>query len=422
MKGKKIFMVCLFLLILICTLEIINNKLFLTQIEIESSHDIYYGDIIDLDDFKLYLIFNNGQKKEIKIQSIDKIYAEPNLIVDTKLGTFNVNIDIIKIKSITSNLPKDYIEAGKEFVIPNNFKLTLVYENGVVKTLYKKDVIILQENLALQHGENKVLIKWHNICKEEKIYALAYPIVQSEIYPMFYKDLTTTIEITKERHHDADCFVAHIITSDPLALKTTYPEGGWGSHAPMSQVMEYRNAIFMINADYSDWSTMKYTPIVRNGQVINEALQERDKTRILGINNEGHLYEVKHSYMHVEVRENGLRDTWTFWYGFTIKDGERIIKNSTVRHPRTFIGEVLRDDGKLEYYLVVADGRRSDSLGFTHDFEGELLFNKGCWIAYNLDGGGSSEMMFDGKILNIPSDGQERWDHDFIYFELWGGI
>ena len=31
-------------------------------------------------------------------------------------------------------------------------------------------------------------------------------------------------------------------------------------------------------------------------------------------------------------------------------------------------------------------------------------------------------MIFDGKILNQPSDGGERWDHDFIYFELWSGI
>ena len=30
-------------------------------------------------------------------------------------------------------------------------------------------------------------------------------------------------------------------------------------------------------------------------------------------------------------------------------------------------------------------------------------------------------MMFDGKILNVPSDGHERRDHDFIYVALWDG-
>jgi exopolysaccharide biosynthesis protein len=82
---------------------------------------------------------------------------------------------------------------------------------------------------------------------------------------------------------------------------------------------------------------------------------------------------------------------------------------------------VLRDDEKLEYYLVVADGRRPDSRGFSLADEGAFLSDKGCSIAYNLDGGGSSEMMFDGKIINIPSGGHERKDHDFIYVELWDG-
>lgn len=33
----------------------------------------------------------------------------------------------------------------------------------------------------------------------------------------------------------------------------------------------------------------------------------------------------------------------------------------------------------------------------------------------NLDGGGSSTMLFEGKLLNSPSDGKERNDADFLY-------
>jgi hypothetical protein len=42
---------------------------------------------------------------------------------------------------------------------------------------------------------------------------------------MCYQDLNTIIEITKERYADSDCFVAHIITTDPLVLKTAFAEG-----------------------------------------------------------------------------------------------------------------------------------------------------------------------------------------------------
>ena len=85
------------------------------------------------------------------------------------------------------------------------------------------------------------------------------------------------------------------------------------------------------------------------------------------------------------------------------------------------MGEVPRDDDLLEYIIIVADGRSEISRGLSYDEMAEILYEKGCNIGYNLDGGGSSEMVFDGKILNIPSDGHERWDHDFIYITLWDG-
>ena len=42
---------------------------------------------------------------------------------------------------------------------------------------------------------------------------------------MYYEDLDTTIEITKERYQETDCFVAHIITKNPLLLKCAFAEG-----------------------------------------------------------------------------------------------------------------------------------------------------------------------------------------------------
>ena len=237
---------------------------------------------------------------------------------------------------------------------------------------------------------------------------------------MYYQDLNTVIEITKERYEETDCFVAHIITEDPLLLKCAFGEGQYNHHQVMSEVMADNNAILMINGDFGDGANGGPLPIVKEGEIITEFNPPINGKRTLGLNREGHFYEVTGN-LRKEIEENHLRHTWTFNSGFTIINGERIIKWDGAKHPRTFVGEVLRDDDKLEYYLVVADGRRADSRGFCHDDESAFLFEKGCYIAYNLDGGGSSEMMFDGKILNTPSDGHERRDHDFIYVALWDG-
>ena len=391
--------------------------------EIINVKNIYEGEEINKEDFKGYINFKFLGSKEIKIKEIktnEKFYNSSELIFKTNFFECNKKINLIKVESFNVNLTKDYVKANKKYDIPDNFIAIVKYENGKEINLQKEDLNFIFENEILKHGENKIVIKWHNLETKCVLNALVYPIIQSSEYPMYYEDLETRIDITKERYKDTDCFVAHIITKNPLILKCAFAEGQFNHHQIMSEVMEDNNAILMINGDFGDSANGGPLPIVKEGEIITEINPPIINKRTLGLNTEGHFYEVKGN-LRKEIEENNLRHTWTFNNGFTIINGERIIKYDGGKHPRTFIGEVLRDDNKLEYYLVVADGRRIDSKGFCHDDESEFLFEKGCYIAYNLDGGGSSEMMFDGKILNIPSDGHERKDHDFIYIELWTG-
>jgi uncharacterized protein YigE (DUF2233 family) len=75
------------------------------------------------------------------------------------------------------------------------------------------------------------------------------------------------------------------------------------------------------------------------------------------------------------------------------------------RAPRTGAG--VRSDGTL--LLVVVDGRRKGVNRGIDLYEfADLLAELGCLDALNLDGGGSSTMVRDGKVQNRPSDGSER--------------
>ncbi len=71
------------------------------------------------------------------------------------------------------------------------------------------------------------------------------------------------------------------------------------------------------------------------------------------------------------------------------------------RHPRTAIG-FNADQSML--YLVVADGRSEESAGMNLYELGEFMIDLGADHALNLDGGGSTTMVWDGKIKNQPSD------------------
>jgi Phosphodiester glycosidase/FlgD Ig-like domain len=73
-------------------------------------------------------------------------------------------------------------------------------------------------------------------------------------------------------------------------------------------------------------------------------------------------------------------------------------------HPRTAVGQL--GNGRL--LLVVADGRSSFSRGLTNWELAQQMARLGAVTAMSVDGGGSSTMAFQGRVLNRPSDGVPR--------------
>lgn len=74
------------------------------------------------------------------------------------------------------------------------------------------------------------------------------------------------------------------------------------------------------------------------------------------------------------------------------------------RAPRTALG--ITPDGSI--ILVVVDGRQTRSKGLTLNELAQLLKEKGAVEALNFDGGGSSTLVVNNRVLNSPSDGNER--------------
>jgi hypothetical protein len=75
---------------------------------------------------------------------------------------------------------------------------------------------------------------------------------------------------------------------------------------------------------------------------------------------------------------------------------------SETKHPRTALG--LSKDGRT-IYLVTIDGRQPRiSVGVSLDELAAYMVELGCWQAINLDGGGSTSMVVNDKVVNKPSD------------------
>ncbi len=69
-------------------------------------------------------------------------------------------------------------------------------------------------------------------------------------------------------------------------------------------------------------------------------------------------------------------------------------------HPRTAVAKL--NDGK--FLMVTVDGRSEESGGISLPDLAAFLLELGATDAMNLDGGGSTTMFLDGKIINKPSD------------------
>jgi exopolysaccharide biosynthesis protein len=105
---------------------------------------------------------------------------------------------------------------------------------------------------------------------------------------------------------------------------------------------------------------------------------------------------VKDGSEDVTARHDGMvhpNDGNSFYYGWVHK-----------RNPRTFAGT----DAQGRTMLVTADGRSTASLGLSLKEEADVAVSLGMVQAMNLDGGGSTTAVADGKVQNTPSGGAER--------------
>jgi Phosphodiester glycosidase len=156
-----------------------------------------------------------------------------------------------------------------------------------------------------------------------------------------------------------------------------------------------------VDRDYAvDVATCSETPLDRNGGVVLSTAPGTDEAEQLLALNPG----------------TPMRLHWTLgWPGvFDAVGGDPILLldgastqvcAACARQPRTAIG--VTATGKI--LLVVIDGRRPGwSRGATLGELRTILRDLGAVDAMNLDGGGSSEMVVRGEVVNRPSDGHER--------------
>lgn len=235
-----------------------------------------------------------------------------------------------------------------------------------------------------------------------------------------YQDKDIQITLTETRVSDTNVYIADVKVSDSSYLKTAFAQGIFGRNIKetTSETAAANNAILAINGDYYGFRNYGY--VLRNGELYRS---NGNGTDDLVIDADGNFSIVNESEVSAEsLLEQGAQQVLSFGPALIedsqiVVDANSEVSQSTASNPRTAIGII----DSLHYVFVVSDGRNDESAGLSLLQLAQVMQEQGCSTAYNLDGGGSSTMVFNGQVVNNPSGGRaghgssERSVSDIIY-------
>lgn len=234
-----------------------------------------------------------------------------------------------------------------------------------------------------------------------------------------YDDDNISIVINKYREYDTDIYVADIQTASAEYLKTAFASDAYGKNVTekTSEIAGNNGAILAINGDYYGVRENGY--VLRNGIVYRSSASANQEDLV--IYSDGSFGIITESEVSTnELLENGAMQVLSFGPAL-IKDGSiSVTKDEEVgkaksSNPRTAIGII----DELHYVFVVSDGRTDKSQGLSLYELSRFMQMLGVTTAYNLDGGGSSTMYFNGNIINNPTTNgkriEERSVSDIVY-------
>lgn len=234
-----------------------------------------------------------------------------------------------------------------------------------------------------------------------------------------YLDEAIQISINEYQQNNTTIYVADIVVSSSEYLKTAFAQNAYGKNVTdsTSDIAENVDAILAINGDYYGSRETGY--VIRNGVIYRS--KRNSSSEDLVIYEDGSFEIISEAELSAEELLNkGAVQVLAFGPALVLDNNIAVTSNEEVGkamtdNPRTAIGII--DD--LHYVFVVSDGRTTESEGLTLYELAQFMQELGVETAYNLDGGGSSTMVFLGEVINQPTTNgrtiKERSVSDIVY-------
>lgn len=231
----------------------------------------------------------------------------------------------------------------------------------------------------------------------------------------------TSVDLKTYTHNGTTVYVANVYASDVTSLLSAFANDSYGRNvsATTSDIASDNGALLAINGDCYGMRNQGY--VVRNGVLYRSESAGSDQEDLV-IYADGTFKIIREGDVSAqELVDNGAWQVLSFGPGLVengtvaVSEGEEVGR-AKASNPRTAIGKV--SDG--HYVFVVSDGRTDESAGLSLSELATFMTSElGVECAYNLDGGGSSTMVFEGNVVNKPTSSgnsiKEREVTDIVY-------
>lgn len=345
-------------------------------------------------------LVDNHKNQEVKAHTskqIDHNGKPLNQTVDVLSG--RINNQIYGASKNSSAEVKD-IRVGMDGTVHN------LAQDRLMKDFAKIDDVATQADNMAQKHEGQI--------KESAYY--------NEISYVSGRKFDTTYKIVHIPHRDSD---GNLIK---LRKGISGSNPNKPDHITARDFAKQTSATFVANASTGSGSQLKlHGQQIYNGQILDsvkdyEPLKDR---WTLAMADDNTLTSFPPNITAKEIKDKGYNNTFS-GFGPLIMEGKKVYiegdysPNSEVSHPRTVIAQLPNKD----ILIFTCDGRITGSTlhqkGMTLNEVTEVLYSHygDIEFAYNLDGGGSSSAVLRSRMLNKPSDNNNKSERkllDFIY-------
>lgn len=236
-------------------------------------------------------------------------------------------------------------------------------------------------------------------------------------YGCRYQDPTITVEITTGCKDECDWWCADIVIADASQLRTV-SAGGFDSSKvmPGTQLAKRVNAVLAVDGDYY-WFTGRGF-IVRQGvEYLRNPGGKRDVLLIDGAGDFHVLQRATKAMVEEALTQHDVVNSLFFGPALVIGGEAQAAYDNIDMMPEARRQRIaLCQAGPLHYKAICCASPARGSTGMTLDEFAELCVELDVQVAYNLDGGDSTMLIFGGKKINDVDNPSTREISDIVYF------